>query len=654
MGIPKYFRYIAKTFEGILHNAPNVHIHPMHFYLDMNSIIHPVVQYCIENNASLVAEQNRFESQATHKYHTDMSYHTRFEKAVYKELAKRLDRLIDIVRPTKTLYMAVDGVAPRAKMEQQRIRRYKSGYERHLTETIYTQHQTTPPVSWDRNAITPGTVFLYKLCKFLENEYLPTIKKQGLTSNVYLDDANSPGEGEHKIFEWLRKNHPVISASTNECASDNNTDVKMSAPDTTENEIHCIYGLDADLIMLSLCNPNSIVLLREAPEYYDSTTKEQSERVADDLRGSEYIYFDIDTYKKRLIDNTIALLSTADTTDTEAESNDESVTHEDITYSDATKQGFLYDYVWMCFLFGNDFLPHFFGFDLKKETFEMLMKLYTNQYRGLRRHFIDTQTHRMDMIAVKQWFDTLYGNENDQLVNYVKGAIHRRPRQASAESLSPLQNALEELRCQPYHLRTKNRQLTSIEYSFQNVTGPFHNWRDTYYKWYFDIDSLDVNTNFIQTVCRNYLYGLEWNIEYYLSGCRNQQWYYPYRASPCLRELTLEIAKGNPILHPTASSKQGYTPIQQLLLVLPESSFQLLPIAIQKHVATNPERYGFAYPKTSELKMDILFKVYLYECHPYLAYLPDTIVQTIIDSTKSQWTVFDNFRNNKTGVLEIK
>jgi 5'-3' exoribonuclease 2 len=79
-----------------------------------------------------------------------------------------IDRIFAIVRPRKLLYMAIDGVAPRAKMNQQRSRRFraaKESYEktseiRRLKEQILANGGKVPPdvpqsEKFDSNCITP-------------------------------------------------------------------------------------------------------------------------------------------------------------------------------------------------------------------------------------------------------------------------------------------------------------------------------------------------------------------------------------------------------------------------------------------------------------------------------------------------------------------
>jgi 5'-3' exonuclease len=92
------------------------------------------------------------------------------------------DKLIKIIKPKKLLYLAVDGVAPRAKMNQQRSRRFRAaqeameklGKEQELLNEWKSKGLEVPQSSvrgFDSNVITPGTVFMQKLSKALQVRY---------------------------------------------------------------------------------------------------------------------------------------------------------------------------------------------------------------------------------------------------------------------------------------------------------------------------------------------------------------------------------------------------------------------------------------------------------------------------------------------------
>ena len=206
-------------------------------YLDMNGIIHPCC-HPLDRPAP------------------------KSEAEMFNLIFEYTDTVIDIARPRKTLYLAIDGVAPRAKMNQQRSRRFRTAIdaeEKREREASIRNKWAEEGIKFadrssqggdqgfDSNVITPGTEFMHNLSRALQLYIVERLHNSELWTHlkVVFSDALVPGEGEHKILDFIRSQRVQESY-----------DVNTS---------HCIYGADADLILLGLSTHEPhFYILREA------------------------------------------------------------------------------------------------------------------------------------------------------------------------------------------------------------------------------------------------------------------------------------------------------------------------------------------------------------------------------------------------------
>jgi 5'-3' exonuclease len=79
------------------------------------------------------------------------------ETLIINTVIANIKKYVYMIKPSEYLYIAFDGVAPFAKMEQQRTRRYKSQFMTQNAETSTTNQ------IWNSAAITPGTNFMNTL-----------------------------------------------------------------------------------------------------------------------------------------------------------------------------------------------------------------------------------------------------------------------------------------------------------------------------------------------------------------------------------------------------------------------------------------------------------------------------------------------------------
>ena len=197
MGIPAYMSFILKNYPHLIDSLCKKRSMDC-LFMDSNSIIYDVY--------------NRTKDSA--------SSEGDFENHIIDEVIRKIEEYILLLNPRQILFIAFDGVAPMAKMEQQRLRRYKNWH----SGTFFQQGVKDPTV-WNTSSITPGTEFMDLLSRRIKAQFHKGTKKYGV-EKIIVSGSDEVGEGEQKIFKYIRSNPNL--------------------------ENIFVYGLDSDLIMLSL------------------------------------------------------------------------------------------------------------------------------------------------------------------------------------------------------------------------------------------------------------------------------------------------------------------------------------------------------------------------------------------------------------------
>lgn len=159
----------------------------------------------------------------------------KLESRHFKEITDHLSKLINRIKPRDNLIIAVDSSVNSAKLQQQKERRFPRG-----------NREKDPLQIFDTNTVTPGTEFMIRLDKYLENwlknydGYLPQ-------QTVYSSHLNY-GEGEHKILEYIRQDKLIKGTGSN-----------------------ILYGKDGDLIILASVSelPNFVIENPEKKQFMD-------------------------------------------------------------------------------------------------------------------------------------------------------------------------------------------------------------------------------------------------------------------------------------------------------------------------------------------------------------------------------------------------
>ena len=272
---------------------------------------------------------------------------------------------------TANFLSPADGVAPRAKMNQQRSRRFRSAQEAKLkdeekaefAQLLLSQGKTPeskPKKTWDSNSITPGTPFMHKLALALRYycAYNLNADPSWKDVKIIISDATVPGEGEHKIMEFIRS--------------------QRNSPEHDPNTRHVIYGLDADLIMLGLATHEPhFRVLREDVFFQESKPRvcrlcgQAGHRIEECTGEAKVKQGEFDDKQNAVAEKPFIWLHV-------------SILREYLEVEmKPPNQPFRFDleralddWVFMCFFVGNDFLPHLPSLDIREQGIDTLIAIW--------------------------------------------------------------------------------------------------------------------------------------------------------------------------------------------------------------------------------------------------------------------------------------
>ncbi|KAK3752419.1 hypothetical protein QZH41_008621, partial [Actinostola sp. cb2023] len=679
MGVPAFFRWLSKKYPSIVVHCveekakevegvkfpidtsePNLNDYEFdNLYLDMNGIIHPC---CHPENKP--APKN--------------------EDEMMVDIFEYIDRIFSIVRPRKLLYMAIDGVvSSKSQDESTEVKTFlehprKAGLEKteeiaKIRSELASKGALLPPVKdktehFDSNCITPvssstfdyfpaqyvaigfivfslvlqGTEFMANLSQCLTYYIAERLNNDPGWKNikVILSDANVPGEGEHKIMDYIRK--------------------QRASPGHDPNTKHCLNGADADLIMLVglATHEAHFTILREEfkpnqkrpcelcgqighemaectglPKEKQGEFDELSKPVGQEV---EFIFIRLNVLREYL---------------------ERELRLENLPFPYDFERC-IDDWVFMCFFVGNDFLPHLPSLEIREGAIDRLVRLFKNVVPRCGGYitkdgFVDLDRVQLVLTELGLVEDEIFKKrqqDNIQFKQRMKARKEREKRQR--QNSSPLwtpdgqfsphalgagsnPGAVTSPRQQAYDMRKQGMNLTQNksnqsaaadlrsmltkgkdEKSASETQGsssqgssassldankrkredddedPPDNirfwedgWKARYFTNKFGVTESDVTYgDFRKKVADAYVEGLCWVLQYYYQGCPSWKWYFPYHYAPFASDFR-DIGQ---LKNTFERGTKPFKPLEQLMGVFPAASGNFLP-STWRNLMSNPE-----------------------------------------------------------------
>jgi len=306
MGVERFFSSIRNEFN-ITENTqyPFKKINSKYLFIDFNSIVHVLSAHQLNLYKLRISKDEKINKDG-------------FERELINNIEKYLIEMLTLnLYPEylEYIYICIDGVPTMGKIYEQKKRRYMASLIQYVGNNYKLEKSS---FNWDKNNISPGTIFMNKLEMYLDSDTFkdkvkdncPNLKKYKLSG------TNEKGEGEMKIINIIKKDK----------IKDNTV----------------VYSPDSDMIILLMMLNNNNIILR-----YD----QQNSVLDDNYRGKMYNILQVNKFKITLI---------------------KYINDRKNPYLTINIDRFINDVILIFTIFGDDFLPKLENFRVSNDIFTIL------------------------------------------------------------------------------------------------------------------------------------------------------------------------------------------------------------------------------------------------------------------------------------------
>lgn len=657
MGVPKFYRWTSERYPCLSEVINESQIPEFdNLYLDMNGIIH----------------------NCSHPNDDDVTFRIT-EEEIFVNIFAYIENLYNLIRPQKVFFMAVDGVAPRAKMNQQRARRFMSARtaQTQLDKAIEKGEVIPTEKRFDSNCITPGTYFMTRLHDQLDE----WIKKKSESDphwqgrKIILSGHNVPGEGEHKIMDYIR--------------------TERAKSDYDPNTRHCMYGLDADLIMLGIVSHEPhFSLLREEVTFNTRPRKNEKKNKKPKRTDSDVKTFHL--LHLSLLREYLAW-EFADVKESLPFAYD--------------MERVVDDWIMMGLLVGNDFLPHLPSIHIHDDALPLLYSTYKkvlptldgyineSGYLNLARFekflaqlALNDKNSFMDKLEDEQFMESKRlprtsqpgdsGEEasgEEELVPFNSSDIEDNDEDEEKEKDESDGNGdddeaafvsdheeEEEVdgKSSGEELSSSNFDALLLEEEFNdelatlalsgmddadfanNVEACWTKTLDNQFKrhkksYYADkLRYKNISKSELRAQAEGYVRAIQWNLHYYYHGCVSWSWFYPHHYAPFISDV-----QGFADMKIEFELSKPFHPFEQLLAVLPEASADCLPRPLQELMSSDPAKSVIHDFYPSKFETDLNGKRNDWEAVVLIPFIAENRLLEAIESKRNRLTAEENMRN---------